>query len=35
MEMSRYITYLFSGNLNKEILQYPFFKGKEKHLLKA
>ncbi|CAD8046324.1 unnamed protein product [Paramecium primaurelia] len=35
MEASRFITYVFSGNLNKEITQYPIFNGKEKHLLKA
>ncbi|CAD8141915.1 unnamed protein product [Paramecium octaurelia] len=35
MEASRYITYVFSGDLNKNITQYPYFEGKEKHLLKA
>jgi radial spoke head protein 4A len=32
---ARNIKYIFSGDLNKEVVSYPPFPGKEKHLLKA
>lgn len=35
MELSRFFTYTFTGNLEREIKGYPHFRGREKHLLKA
>ncbi|KAM3132513.1 Radial spoke head protein 4 A [Paramecium bursaria] len=35
LESSRLITYIFTGDLNRAITQYPTFEGQEKHMLKA
>ena len=35
MQQSRQIKYLFSGDLERKIVNTPVFEGLEKHLLKA
>lgn len=35
INISRKIKYLFTGNLEQDIITNPYFHGKEKHLLKC